>query len=360
MAILALTGLACKMLGDDPTMKQSLVSISITAAFAALLALGNGCSSSDSKQCELAPYQDPAPHQAGFVTVADGVSLHYLDFGGTGETLLFLAGLGDSAHVFDEFAPRFVDTYRVLALTRRGFGESSQPATGYDIATMANDIAVFLTAMGVDRAYVAGHSIAGAEMTRLAVDHPERVIKLVYLDAAYDWAASTAMPNPPPAPSQPQPTFAQLASPDALAGYVAWISGVPNFPLGDIRATTIFDCSGHYAGSRTSNAIVSNFATQAAAQHPDYAGVTVPALAIYTVPESESDLFPWLTQDSSQWPVATAFLPFAQAASASQRSSFAAALPSAVIVEMPSVPHFLFLAQPEAVEGSMRAFLIAP
>ena len=323
-----------------------------------LLALGNGCGSSN--QCELAQYEDPAPHQAGFVTVADGVDLHYLDFGGTGETLLFLAGLGDSAHVFDEFAPRFVDTFRVLALTRRGFGESSQPATGYDVATMANDIAVFLAAMGVDRAYVAGHSIAGAEMTRLAVDRSERAIKLVYLDAAYDWAASAAMPKPPPAPTEPQPTLAQLASPDAFAAFVAWISGVPSFPLGDIRATYIFDCSGHYAGSRTPNAIVSNFVAQASAQHPDYAGVMAPALAIYTVPESESDLFPWLTQDSSQWPVATAFLPFAQAASAAQRSSFAAALPSAVVVEMPSVPHFLFLAQPDAVEGTMRAFLTAP
>src|SRR6266516_1629971 len=43
-----------------------------------------------------------------FATV-NGVRLHYLDWGGHGNVLLFLAGLGDSAHRFDSFAPRFLD-----------------------------------------------------------------------------------------------------------------------------------------------------------------------------------------------------------------------------------------------------------
>ena len=127
--------------------------------------------------------------------------------------------------MFDTFAPSFVDSFHVLALTRRGFGESSQPATGYDTVTLANDIALFMDATSLDRAYIAGHSIAGAEMTQFSVDHPERVIKLVYLDAAYDWAAAAASPNPSPVPAQPNPTSAQLASPEAFAGYVAWTVG---------------------------------------------------------------------------------------------------------------------------------------
>ena len=44
--------------------------------------------------------------EAGFVT-ANGIKLHYLDWGGSGETILFLPGFNDTAHVYDHFAPRF-------------------------------------------------------------------------------------------------------------------------------------------------------------------------------------------------------------------------------------------------------------
>ena len=61
----------------------------------------------------------------------NGVSLHYLDWGGDGQPLLLLAGLFGSAHGFDEIAPVFARDFHVLALTRRGHGKSDaqQPAT---------------------------------------------------------------------------------------------------------------------------------------------------------------------------------------------------------------------------------------
>ncbi|MDP9191863.1 MAG: hypothetical protein M3P06_09205 [Acidobacteriota bacterium] len=56
------------------------------------------------------------------------MKLHYLEWsGGKRGVLLMLAGLGNDAHVFDSFAVRFTDKYRVLALTRRGYGESDRP-----------------------------------------------------------------------------------------------------------------------------------------------------------------------------------------------------------------------------------------
>ena len=181
-----------------------------TISLCALALLGSACDSSQT--CELPPEPDPAPHQSGFVTLPGAVRLHYLDFGGQGAPLILLAGAGNSAHVFDTFAPSLVDGFRVLALSRRGFGESDQPAQGYDTATLAEDIAGFMDAMAIERASLVGHSIAGAEMTRLAQSRPERVAKLVYLDAAYDWAASAATQNPAPTPEQPGPTPAQLTS----------------------------------------------------------------------------------------------------------------------------------------------------
>ncbi len=45
-----------------------------------------------------------------------------------GEPLLFLSGMGQTAHAYDEFAPAFADRYRVLGITRRGWGRSSPVA----------------------------------------------------------------------------------------------------------------------------------------------------------------------------------------------------------------------------------------
>ena len=128
---------------------------------------------------------DQSPHKTGFIMV-NGVRLHYLDWGGKGDTLLFLHGQGDMAHRYDDFAPKFTNQFRVLGLTRRGHGESEIPETGYDTATLVEDIRQFLDALKIQRVILAGHSFAGDELTRLAVVHPDRVIKLIYFDSAFD------------------------------------------------------------------------------------------------------------------------------------------------------------------------------
>ena len=130
-------------------------------------------------------WTDRSLHRAGFITV-NHVKLNYLDWGGTGNTLLFLHGMGDTAHVYDNFAPEFTNQFHVLGLTRRGHGESEIPETGYDTATLIEDIRQFLDALKIQRVVLAGHSFAGDELTRFAVVHPDRVIRLIYLDSAYD------------------------------------------------------------------------------------------------------------------------------------------------------------------------------
>ena len=139
---------------------------------------------------------DPSPHAEGFVTTSAG-RLHYLDWGGEGDTVVLLAGLGNSAHVFDDFAPLLTRSFRVIGLTRRGFGASARPSSGYDTDTLAGDLAEALAALGLARVHLVGHSLAGDEMTRYAGLHPDRVLSVVYLDAAYDrtvitWRGFTA------------------------------------------------------------------------------------------------------------------------------------------------------------------------
>src|ERR1044071_9600060 len=101
---------------------------------------------------------DKSPHKSDFVHV-NGIKLHYLDWGGEGEILLFLAGMGCNAHIFDDFAPRFADKFHIMALTRRGHGESDHPETGYDVDTLTEDIRQFVDALGIEKVILAGHSM---------------------------------------------------------------------------------------------------------------------------------------------------------------------------------------------------------
>src|SRR5678816_948925 len=52
------------------------------------------------------PWRDPSPHKVQFVTVEKDVHLEVLDWGGAGRAVVLLAGSGNTAHVYDEFAPK--------------------------------------------------------------------------------------------------------------------------------------------------------------------------------------------------------------------------------------------------------------
>jgi non-heme chloroperoxidase len=69
---------------------------------------------------ELPVWRDPSPHQLYFVTVEENVRLEVLDWGGSGWPIVLLAGLGNTAHVFDGFAMKLARYGRVYGVTRRG------------------------------------------------------------------------------------------------------------------------------------------------------------------------------------------------------------------------------------------------
>src|SRR2546427_12299323 len=67
-------------------------------------------------------WKDPSPHITQFVTVDKNVRLEVLDWGGSGRPLVVLAGGGDTAPGFDDFAPKLTLTFHGYGITRRGFG----------------------------------------------------------------------------------------------------------------------------------------------------------------------------------------------------------------------------------------------
>jgi pimeloyl-ACP methyl ester carboxylesterase len=123
-----------------------------------------------------------------FVTVEENVKLEVLDWGGSGRPLVLLAGLGNDARVFDKLAEKLTPKYHVYGITRRGFGASSVPASGYSSARLGEDVIAVLNELKIERPILAGHSIAGSELSYIGSSHPERVAALIYLDAAGPYA----------------------------------------------------------------------------------------------------------------------------------------------------------------------------
>ena len=84
------------------------------------------CNAAEDKVTNEACVHPSAP-KISLVTVAPDVQVEVLDWGGTGETMVLLAGLGDNAHVYDQFAHQFTDRFHVIGITRRASGARASP-----------------------------------------------------------------------------------------------------------------------------------------------------------------------------------------------------------------------------------------
>ncbi len=135
-----------------------------------------------------AKWQDPSPHSVQFLTVDRNIQLEVLDWGGSGRPLILLAGQGNTAHVFDDFAAKLTAAHHVYGITRRGYGASSAPASGYSAGRLGDDVIAVLTSLQLNRPVLIGHSIGGEELSSVGTRHPEKIAGLIYLDASYDYA----------------------------------------------------------------------------------------------------------------------------------------------------------------------------
>jgi len=306
------------------------------------------------------PWRDPSPHHVSFVTVQPHVRVEVLDWGGDGDVVLLLAGHGDTAHVFDDFAPRLVASgFRVLALTRRGFGASSQPEGGYDMISLTSDIVRVIEARRLRRVHLVGHSIAGDEMTRLAHTHPEKLQTLVFLDAAYDRIEARDIEATfPPLPPLPEPPPAQLSSPARVREYVERTTIL--MPESEIRATRVFSSDGRLVRSVTPDRILRALAS--AVEHPVYEKLRAPVLAIYAVPVTPGQLVPRYRQgyesgdEKVKAPLNAIFETWKRSAAA-QRSRFRKAVPHARVIELTGASHYAFISHENDVLDEIVRFL---
>ena len=108
--------------------------------------------------------------------------MEVLDWGGSGRPLVLLAGGGDMAHVFDDFAPKLTPNFHVYGITRRSFGASGFSADGYGADRLGDDVLAVLDWLKLIRPVLVGHSLGGNIATRYAGIFPENVKRLVSIE----------------------------------------------------------------------------------------------------------------------------------------------------------------------------------
>ncbi|HEX2373089.1 MAG TPA: alpha/beta hydrolase [Actinomycetota bacterium] len=126
----------------------------------------------------------------------DGVRLHARDWGGSGQAVVLLHGLASNARIWDGVAPRLAGAaLRVVALDQRGHGASDQPGSGYDFASVGRDLAAALSALGIERPVLAGHSWGANVALQFAAERPGTLAGLALVDGALagvaEWAGAT-------------------------------------------------------------------------------------------------------------------------------------------------------------------------
>ena len=294
---------------------------------------------------------------------SDGVSLHYIDWGGEGPPLVLLAGLGGTAHLFRGLAPKLSSRFRVVALTRRGHGRSDRPESGYEIDTLVDDIHRFLDELEIERAVLVGHSFAGVEIPKFATRYPERLEAVVYLDALYVFlepldpsedpvwkVLDTTRPNPK-----------DLVSTDAIIEYLKrtrpdlasiWCEAVEADRLEDLTikdGRVVDDLHGQVVSKKM-------FAGMGLHSHPAYGEVKVPMLAIVrggsTHPFLPPDASGELERSANAYYVEK-FRPHIQRRTA----LFREAAPKARIVELDTSNHTLFIAKEDETVDAILTFL---
>lgn len=305
-------------------------------------------------------WTDRSPHRTRYVAVTKSVKLEVLDWGGTGAPLVFLAGGGNTAHVYDHFATRFTHRFHVFGITRRGFGTSSHPETGYDTTTLVRDIVAVLDSLGLRQASFVAHSFGGSELNHLGAHYPNRVDRLVYLDSGMDGYAIFRSPEWRSgvlrAPQPPTPAYDDDVG--SAWSWTLWadrLSG-PGYPEAEVRAMFEFDANDRFVGSTSVDAWLEKL--DRAAEPVDLRRIRAPVLALDAIVESAEAMLPyWHALDPTSRARGQKMFEALDRLHTRLRADFSEKVERARVVRIHGARHYIFLTHPGEVTHAMLEFL---
>lgn len=279
----------------------------------------------------------------GFVQ-SDKVKLHYIDWGGKGQILVLLCGLGDTPFLFEDLAKGLSPHFRVIGYSRRNHYKSEAKEDKYDNQTLVADLKLLLDSLKIDKASLLGWSMGGNEISEFASLYPDRVAKMIYFEAGYDLSDGgfEKLVNNIPKPYLPDSLVIQ-----SLDNYREWYH---HFWFGDVewnealeanlRASVIINSNGSIATIPSDN-VFKETLKEAMKYRRAYEKVKSPCLFIYSKPffhpannnPATVELYKNLEYDIvAPW-------------RSMNRKRIETELPNATIVEAPSGTHTSFIFQ---------------
>jgi pimeloyl-ACP methyl ester carboxylesterase len=121
----------------------------------------------------------------GQTVEVNGMQMYY-EVSGEGDPLIVLHGAYMNIPTMGEIIPKLAETHKVYALEFQGHGRTTDIDRPITYPNLADDVATFMDAVGIEKADIFGYSMGSAAGLRLAIDHPEKVDQLVAASVAYD------------------------------------------------------------------------------------------------------------------------------------------------------------------------------
>jgi pimeloyl-ACP methyl ester carboxylesterase len=121
----------------------------------------------------------------GATVEVNGMAMYY-EISGQGERLIVLHGAYMNIPTMGAIVPRLAESHKVYAIEFQGHGRTSDIDRPITYPNLADDVAGFMDALGIEKADIFGYSMGAATGLRLAIEHPEKVDRLVAASVAYD------------------------------------------------------------------------------------------------------------------------------------------------------------------------------
>ena len=131
--------------------------------------------------------QETLPYESKIADLGE-IQMEYMDYGGDGPPLIMIQ---DFLNYYEGpyknpnnpmlgFNKSLSKEFRVIEPLRRGYGKSTDTQWGFDVATLSEDLVLFMKALGIEKAFLYGRYPGNQEMTWLAEYYPEKILGLIY------------------------------------------------------------------------------------------------------------------------------------------------------------------------------------